>query len=154
MPSPKDLIKALDDLDKEKQIDETFDLFRRWGVTWHVREYRNRDPNEPNWECAVSSDVSFVGEMREVIEGKTFNVYYGSTRYEAVIRASIAIWTNRHIRNMPTVQKRNINWPEYRRCSNDCYVIVIDKKCHCGAVQYNLAINACKEAVETADKKL
>lgn len=39
-----------------------------------------------------------------------------------------------------------MKWPEARKCSPNCRVIAFDKKCDCGAYEYNLGIIACKEA--------
>lgn len=45
--------------------------------------------------------------------------------------------------------RQSFEWPEYKKCRDDCRVIVIDGgRCECGAVTWNSAINACKESFE------
>jgi hypothetical protein len=97
--SVHELIKALDKAYKDQQIEETKIMFSKWRVAYLMG---SQSVHNGKFYCGVISDVAYTPELVLKGEEGTYNLWYGNDLYEAVIKASVAVWTHRHLKGLPT----------------------------------------------------
>ena len=91
------LIKALDDAEKEKNIETAKEKFQKWHMAYQIGT--NAKTNGKCF-CGFIGDSVFTPEGTQTGEEGTFKYWYGEDIHEAVLKASVVAWTTRRINNL------------------------------------------------------